>query len=103
MRVRIRGIYTTALTYLFLKSGYTIVQQTPQIVERFGIDTINEPADVTIKDGVDKGEIVSIGEDIYNFLRSTLKYSSIWKSPVKLYSVIEPKTVNTWVIVWSHV
>lgn len=91
MRVRIRGIYTTALTYLFLKSGYTIVQQTPQIVERFGIDTISEPADVTVKDGVDRGEIVSIGEDIYNFLRSTLKYSSIWKSPVKLYSVIEPK------------
>ncbi|WP_221287565.1 DUF402 domain-containing protein [Stygiolobus caldivivus] len=91
MKVRIRGIYATALTYLFLKSGYTIVQQTPQIVERFGIEASNEPADITVKDGIDKGEIVSIGGDIYEFLRSTFKYSSVWKSPVKLYSVIEPE------------
>ena len=89
MRVRIRGIYATALTYLFLKSGYKIVQPTPQIIERFGLEVANEPADVTVKDGIDRGEIVSIGQDTYEFLRTTFKYSSVWKSPVKLYSVIE--------------
>lgn len=69
MRVRIRGIYATALTYLFLKNGFEIVQQTPQIAERFFMDIIRSPADVTVKDGIDKGEIVSVGEDIYNFMR----------------------------------
>ncbi|AAY80559.1 DUF402 domain-containing protein [Sulfolobus acidocaldarius] len=88
MRVRIRGIYATALTYLFLKNGFEIVQQTPQIAERFFMDIIRSPADVTVKDGIDKGEIVSVGEDIYNFMRSIFKYSPIWRSPIKLYSVV---------------
>ena len=88
MKVRIRGIYATALTKLFLDHGFEVVQQTPQIAERFNFEIKEEPADVTVKDGNDKGEIVSIGQDLYNFFRSIFKYSFVWKSPVKLYSVI---------------
>jgi hypothetical protein len=35
--VRVCGIYTTALTALLLKQGYTIVDVSPVIQERFGI------------------------------------------------------------------
>lgn len=89
MKVRIRGIYATALTKLFLDYGFEVVQQTPQISLRFSTDIKREPADVTVKDGNDKGEIISIGQDIYYYLRKMFKYSFLWKSPVKLYSVIE--------------
>jgi hypothetical protein len=91
MNIRIRGIYATALTYLFIKDGFKVVQQTPQIAERFGMTPVVEPADVTVKDGEDKGEIVSIGADIYSFMRTVFRYSPVWKSPVKLYSVIRPE------------
>ncbi|BFI74708.1 DUF402 domain-containing protein [Sulfurisphaera ohwakuensis] len=89
MKVRIRGIYATALTKLFLDNGFEIVQATPQISERFSLPIKDEPSDVTVKDGNDKGELISIGEDIYSFLRKTFQTSFVWKSPVKLYSVIE--------------
>ncbi|BFH73886.1 DUF402 domain-containing protein [Sulfurisphaera javensis] len=89
MKVRIRGIYATALTKLFLDNGFEIVQSTPQISERFSLEIKLEPADVTVKDGNDKGEIISIGKDLYSFFRKIFNYSFVWKSPVKLYSVIE--------------
>ena len=89
MKVRIRGIYATALTKLFLDHGFEVVQQTPQIALRFNSEIREEPADVTVKDGNDKGEIISIGQDLYSFFRSVFKYSFVWKSPVKLYSVIQ--------------
>ncbi|MDT7861283.1 MAG: DUF402 domain-containing protein [Saccharolobus sp.] len=87
-RVRIRGIYSTALTAIFSSLSYTIVQQSTQIAERFMQDIKNEPAEITIKDAEDKGRIIIMGEDIYNDLTSIFRYSFIWKSPVKLYSVI---------------
>ena len=89
MKVRIRGIYATALTKLFLDHGFEVVQQTPQIAFRFNSEIKEEPADVTVKDGNDKGEIISIGQDLHEFLRGVFKYSFVWKSPVKLYSVIQ--------------
>jgi hypothetical protein len=35
--VRLRGIYTTALTALLLEQGYTIVDASAAIQKRFGI------------------------------------------------------------------
>ena len=89
-KVRIRGIYATALTYLFSSLSYEIVQQSLQIAERLMQEVKNLPADITIKDSEDKGRIIVMGNNIiYDDLISIFKYSFIWKSPVKLYSVIE--------------
>lgn len=90
MRVRIRGIYATALTYV-LSKNFKIVQQSPQIAERFGQEIVREPADVTFKDGEDKGSLIIIGgsDDFENYLKELFPYSIVWKSPVKLYSLIE--------------
>jgi hypothetical protein len=90
MKIRIRGIYATALTYM-LSKNFEIVQQSPQIAERFMQEIIREPADITFKDGEDKGSLIIIGGDdsFENYLKEIFPYSIVWKSPVKLYSLIE--------------
>ncbi|MEM0173815.1 MAG: RNA-binding protein, partial [Sulfolobaceae archaeon] len=49
LRARIRGIYATALTYIF-SNIFKIVQQSLEISQRFNKEIIKEPAEVTIKD-----------------------------------------------------
>ncbi|MCY0882855.1 MAG: DUF402 domain-containing protein [Acidianus infernus] len=90
MKIRIRGIYATALTYI-LSKNFEIVQQSPQIAERFMQEIIREPADITFKDGEDKGSLIVIGsaDNFENYLKEIFPYSIVWKSPVKLYSLIE--------------
>ncbi|MEW9492088.1 MAG: DUF402 domain-containing protein [Candidatus Aramenus sulfurataquae] len=87
LRVRIRGIYATALTYL-AKERFQVVQQSPEIAQRFNEEIVMAPADVTIKNN-DEGHLISIGQDVNDFLKEVFKASIVWKSPVKLYSVIE--------------
>ena len=92
VRARLRGIYTTALTYLLKAKGFKVVQQSAVIAERFGEDIVEEEADVTIKDlDEDRGAIFAMGEDMADTLRELFPYSFVWRSPVKLYSVIEPE------------
>ncbi|BDC19416.1 DUF402 domain-containing protein [Acidianus sp. HS-5] len=88
MKVRIRGIYTTALTYL-LSKNFEIVQQSPQIAERFMQYTKREPADITFKDSEDKGSLIVMGNITEDYLKELFPYSIVWKSPVNLYSFIE--------------
>jgi predicted transcriptional regulator len=92
LRARIRGIYATALTYIFSKY-FKIVQQSKEIASRFNSKIIEEPAEVTIKDSdEDKGQIIVIcSEEVDNTLKEVFKYSFILKSPVKLYQYLEPK------------
>ncbi|MGC9105006.1 MAG: DUF402 domain-containing protein [Thermoprotei archaeon] len=91
MRVRVRGIHATALTKLLKDSGYEVVQQSEVIAERFG-EKVRDVADSTVKEmEEDKGVLFAMGEDLSGWLRKTLPYSFVWKSPVKLYSVIEPR------------
>ena len=92
MRARLRGIYTTALTYLLKSKGFKVVQQSAVIAERFGEDIVEEEADVTIKDlDEDRGALFAMGADITDTLRELFPFSFVWRSPVKLYSVIEPE------------
>jgi hypothetical protein len=49
-RVKVRGIYTTALTKLLLNSGYTIVDPSPGIRQRFSLPPTDEAPDVFIQD-----------------------------------------------------
>ena len=49
-KARVRGIYATALTKILLDRGFSIVQATDTIMNRFNILHSTEPPDVTVKD-----------------------------------------------------
>jgi len=52
--IRIRGIYTTALTKLFLEGGFGIAQPSRPIQERFGLEANFDPYDVDLYDLEDR-------------------------------------------------
>jgi hypothetical protein len=60
--VRIRGIYTTALTALLLEHGYTIVDPSPAIQARFGLQLCDTLADVFIRDRRNRQGVIIGGE-----------------------------------------
>ncbi len=82
MRIRIRGIYATALSKLLIDHGYIITMPSETIARRLGIPIIKEPPDVTIKsEERDSPRIFVIGlkeavEKITSFLDRHLRYSS---------------------------
>ena len=49
MRVRVRGIYATALTQLFREADHAVVQASPPIRERFESEFAVEESDITIE------------------------------------------------------
>ncbi len=62
-KVRIRGIYATALTKLLLDSGFVIVDPSPEIRERFRLRAARaESPDVFIQDRRDLQGVLVIGE-----------------------------------------
>ncbi len=60
--VKIRGIYATAFTRLFLDSGFRIVDPTPEIRKRFELGTIPKVPDILLKDREDRQGVNLIGE-----------------------------------------
>ncbi len=93
--MRIRGIYATALSKLLLDKGFTIVQPSRIIAERFGIkDPSYDPPDVTVKDSDNvKGGLVLIGkcETVEEIIKIFLEISDeifIWRCKVPLHRVI---------------
>ena len=94
MRVRIRGIFATALTKIFLDRGYIITLPSDTIARRFGIEKILEPPDVTIKsDEIDPERIIAIGfpeavEKVHRTLRPILKYSGFVKSKIGVNALV---------------
>ncbi|NPB01104.1 MAG: DUF402 domain-containing protein [Crenarchaeota archaeon] len=94
-KVRIRGIYATALSKLLLDRGFTIVQPSQVIVDRFRIDNPSyEPPDVTIKDSDNvKGGLVLIGkcDAVEKILEVFLDISDeifIWRCKIPLHRVV---------------
>lgn len=49
-RIRVRGIYSTALTRLLLVGGYQVVEPSSRILERFGLENIPGPWDISVMD-----------------------------------------------------
>lgn len=50
IKVRIRGIYSTALSRHLLDEGFHLVQASDVTASRLGIEVVKEPPDVTVKD-----------------------------------------------------
>ncbi len=73
MKIKVRGIYSTALTQLLLELGYQITQPSEKQRERFKIDSEEEP-DVSIRDLKDLSGISILGntEDLIDDLISEL-------------------------------
>lgn len=92
VRVRVRGIASTALTKILVDRGYRIVQASDVIRSRFNLPADNSPADVTVKDGDEPDTVLVIGfykqaSMVYEDLVSTLEYVFKWKPRVGLYAM----------------
>ena len=61
-RVKIRGIYTTALTKLLLDLGYSIADPSPEIQQRFRMKPIQELPQILIRDSEDHHGVETFGE-----------------------------------------
>ena len=61
MKAMIRGIFTTALTKLFLGYDYDIVQPSEEIAERLGLEVLEEDPDLTIHNRLDLQGVVARG------------------------------------------
>jgi hypothetical protein len=61
-KVRIWGIYSTALAKLAIDKGYRIAQPTPVIVERLGLEADNSPPDITVKDNGSRAGVIVFGK-----------------------------------------
>jgi len=68
-RVKIRGIYSTALTRLVLDGGYQVVQSSPRLRERFALTDDESHPELTVHDRDDLQGIELTGESelIYRF------------------------------------
>ncbi len=95
-KVRVRGVYATALTKLLLDRGYEVVQPSDVIVSRFRMENPSyAPPDITVKDSERvKGAITVIGKGwaVEQFLKDLSELTDefiVWKSKVPLHAVIK--------------
>src|SRR5689334_19128071 len=76
-RIKIRGIYSTALTKLAMDAGYAIVDPSPKTLERFDIDCDSAPHNISIRDKADHQGITLCGSsehvsELLTFLQEKL-------------------------------
>jgi len=90
--VRVRGVYSTALTRLLLKSGIPIADASTRIAARFrGEELARGPAIATVKDDGDRRGVVILGNPaavrrIVAVLRDVAKYAAINVMSAELYA-----------------
>ncbi len=100
VRVRVRGIYATALTSLALEEGFLVVQASKPIRDRFGLPENSAPANVTLKsDERRPDELLVIGapeptDSVLEALRRRLPYALFRVSPIDLYSTVGFRVVE---------
>ncbi|HDJ25993.1 MAG TPA: DUF402 domain-containing protein [Candidatus Bathyarchaeota archaeon] len=98
-KVRIRGIYATALTKLLLDKGFVVVQPSLVIAERFKMVPIEEEPDVVISDRQDKHGVVLIGrsehvDEVLDAIRSELYDAIIRRAPFEIWAVYKGLVVD---------
>ena len=84
MRVKLRGIYSTALTKLLTEKGIEVVQPSKVINDRFNIND-NEPATTIIYDKEDLNGITISGtnaEEITKIIFENLSDSALRKTEI---------------------
>jgi len=98
-KVRVRGIYATALTKLLLDKGFTIVQPSLVIAERFKMAPIEEEPDVVISDREDKHGVLAVGLEehlsaVLKALREEAPDTIIRKAPFELWAIYKGVVLN---------
>jgi len=91
LRVKLRGIYATGLSKLFLDHGLLIVEPSIEIKERLGIDYIEQEPDVFIEDKRIKHTVFLEGDSaavyqVQNIIANNLEESVFFK---KVEGVVE--------------
>lgn len=82
MRVKVRGIYTTALTKLLSESKFEIVAPSEKINERFDLEDIGDSADTLIYDKDDMNGVTIHGSNsnkVVEILQKNLPDTVFWK------------------------
>ncbi|RLI06703.1 hypothetical protein DRO32_05195, partial [Candidatus Bathyarchaeota archaeon] len=98
-KVRVRGIYSTALTRLFLDAGLGVVQPSRVIAERFGLELAGEEPDVVVADRWDKHGVVAWGreehvEAVLRVLREELPDAVFRRAPIQLWGIYRARVVD---------
>jgi len=62
MKARVRGVYATALTKLLLEQGFSIVQASATIRQRFGLDENSDSPDLDVYDRGDRQGVRALGK-----------------------------------------
>lgn len=98
-KVKVRGIYSTALTKLLLDKGFEIVQPSPTIKERFRLAENQEPPDLKIKDRYDLQGTRVLGtreavEAFHSILHSAFEDAVTRKWRVSVNSIYKGKVTE---------
>ncbi len=101
IRARVRGIYSTAISKILNDNGVELVDVTPVIAERLGIDERRGlPADVTVKsDENNPSQILILGfprevDVISSILESNIPDLIIYKPRIGLYAAFKARVVG---------
>jgi len=87
VKVKVRGIYATALT-LLLSQKFQIVEPSDVIQTRLGIPASAEPAEVNVFDKADRHGIViegvrSAAEEVAEYLREAIPWAVFWQAEAR--------------------
>ncbi len=95
-RVRVRGIYATAMAVLLSRKGYILSDISEVLRSRLKIPVSNAPPNVTIKSSDEKPEDLLIigypweaGVSVESSIIESVEYSVVRRSRVGLYSVVD--------------
>ncbi|ANF22203.1 Rne/Rng family ribonuclease [Thermococcus piezophilus] len=95
--VRVRGIYSTALTKVLLDRGFGIVQSSQKIVERFNLDRTYDEFDVDIYDKKDHHGVILVGtkvEEVRKVLEEELIDVFFRRLPYQIYGIYKGMVVK---------
>ncbi|WP_224447885.1 DUF402 domain-containing protein [Haloprofundus salilacus] len=100
MNVRVRGIYTTALTRLFLDAGDDVVQASPPIQRRFDADFEAETHDVAVATTDDRQGVGVSGDEAAveracARLRAVAVDAFAWTDPAPEGAVFDGRVTDT--------